>query len=195
MEHSNEVGGGAQRSLPRHSSPSSWSGYSSPNQSSRAAFEPPCHHPEDDDNASDEQPPTTLSHPTEMEVDNLAAAMQRLSNEVVPNKPPSLSAGAQPSSDTRATQDNDARVDVVDEKGKEKVEEKKKEPVFFKGMELVDLNDCNVPNMRLQCNNNDTDDDDAPNPENMDADNGDASSLQCLEPNTGPTAELLQSSI
>ena len=31
MEHSNEVGGGAQRSPPRRSSPSSWFGYLSPN--------------------------------------------------------------------------------------------------------------------------------------------------------------------
>jgi hypothetical protein len=39
-----------------------------------AAFEPPSHHPKDDDNAGDEQPPSAVSHPTEMEVDNLAAA-------------------------------------------------------------------------------------------------------------------------
>jgi hypothetical protein len=148
-EHSNEVGGGAQSSQPRCSSPGSWSGNSSPNQSGGAAFEPPSHHPEDDDNAGDEQPSTALSHLTEMEVDNLAAVPQCLSGEVVPDKPPSPSAGAQPPSDAGGIQDDDARVDFVDEKGKEKVEEKKKEPVFFKGMELVDLDDCDVPDMKL----------------------------------------------
>jgi hypothetical protein len=53
-EHSNEVGGGAQSSPPRQSSPTSWSGNSSPNQSGGAAFEPLSHHLEDDDNAGDE---------------------------------------------------------------------------------------------------------------------------------------------
>jgi hypothetical protein len=130
-----------------------------------------------------------------MEVDNLVAAPQCLSGEVVPDKPPFPSAGAQPPSDVGTIQDDDARVDFVDEKGKEKVEEKKKEPVFFKGVELVDLDDCDVPNMKLQCDSDDTDDDDAPNLEGMDVGNGSASSLQCLEPNTGPTVEPLQSSI
>jgi hypothetical protein len=72
-------------------------------------------------------------------------------------------------------------VDVVHEKGKEKVEEEKKEPVFFKGVELVDLDDCDVPNMRLQCDSDDTDDDDSPSPEGMDVGDGGASSSQCLE--------------
>jgi hypothetical protein len=194
-EHSNEVGGGAQSSLPKRSSPTSWSSNSSPNQSGRVAFEPPSHHPEDDDNVGDEQSPTALFHPTEMEVDNLAAAPQPLSGEVVPDKPPSPSSGAQPPSEAGAIQDDDARVDVVDEKGKEKVEEKKKEAVFFKGVELVDLDDCDVPNMKLQCNSDDTDDDDSPNPEDMDIGDGGASSLQCLEPNLGPVPEPVQSTV
>jgi hypothetical protein len=53
-EHINEVGGGAQSSPPRRSSPGSWSGNSSLNQSGGAAFEPSSHHPKDDDNAGDE---------------------------------------------------------------------------------------------------------------------------------------------
>jgi hypothetical protein len=151
-KHSNEVGGAAQSSPPRRSSPASWSGNSSPNQSGGAAFDPPSHHPKDDDNAGDEQPSTAVSHPTEMEVDNLAAAPQPLSAEVVPDNPPSPRSGAQPPSEAGAIQDDDARVDVVHEKGKEKVEEEKKEPIFFKGVELIDLDDCDVPDMRLQCN-------------------------------------------
>ena len=127
-------------------------------------------------------------------MDNLATAAQRLSSEVVPDKPPSSSANAQPPSNAKATQDNDARVDVVDKKGKEKVEWKKKEPVFFKGVELVDLDDCNVPDMRLQCDSEDTDDDDALNVEDIDIGNGSTSNSQCLEPNTSPTAEPPQSS-
>jgi hypothetical protein len=40
-------------------------------------------------------------------------------------------------------------VAVIDGKGKEKVEEKKKEPIFFMDVELVDLDDYNVPNKKL----------------------------------------------
>ena len=75
MEHSNEVGGGAQRSPPRCSFLASWSRNSSPNQSGGAAFEPPFYHPDNDDNAGDEQPPTALFHPIEMEMDNLATEL------------------------------------------------------------------------------------------------------------------------
>jgi hypothetical protein len=78
---------------------------------------------------------------------------------------------------------------------KEKVEEKNKEPVFFMAVELVDLDDCDVPDMKLQCNSDDMDVDDAPNPEGMDVSDGGASSSQCLEPNTCPTVEPLQSSV
>ena len=48
--------------------------------------------------------------------------------------------------------------------------------------------------MRLQCNNKDTDDDDKPNPEDMDFGNGGASSSQYLGPNIGLAIESLQSS-
>jgi hypothetical protein len=81
---------------------------------------------------------------------------------------------------------------LVHEKGKEKVEEEKKEPVFFKGVELVDLDDCDVPDMRLQCDSDDTDDDNSPSPEGMDVGDGGASSSQCLEPNLGPAPEPVQ---
>jgi hypothetical protein len=84
-----------------------------------------------------------------MQMDNLAAAPHRLPVEVVPDRPPSPSADAQPASDARAIQDDDARMDVVDGKGKEKVEEKKKEPVFFMGVELVNLDDYDVPDRKL----------------------------------------------
>ena len=192
-KHSNEVGGGAQSSLSKRSCLSSWFGYSSPNQPGGNTFELPCHHPEDDDNAGDKQLLTALSHPIEMEVDNLVAVLQRLSSEVVPHKPPSSSASAQRPSDAGATQVNDARVDVVDEKDKEKVEEKKKDPVFFKGVEFVDLDDCDVPDMRLQCDNKDTDDDNTQNLDDMDVGDGGASNLQCLEPSIGHVVESLQS--
>ena len=57
------------------------------NQFGRAEFEPPSHHPEDDDNAGDKHSTTAVSHPTKIEVDNLATVQQRLFGEVVLDKP------------------------------------------------------------------------------------------------------------
>ena len=189
MERDNEVGGGAQRS------PSSWFGHSFPNHSSKAAFEPSSHHPEDDNNVGDEQPPTALSYSTEMEVDNLVATPQHVFGEVVLDKPPSLRTSTQPPSNSRTTQDDDVRQDVSDKKSKAKMEEKKKEPVFFKGVPLIDQDDCDVFDKRLHCNNDDSNDDDTPKLEDMDIGDGGAFSLQCLEPKASPAAEPLQSSV
>ena len=113
----------------------------------------------------------------------------------MPDKPSSPSTSAQPPSDAEEILGNDTRMDVIDEKDKKKVEKKKKDLVFFQAVELVDLDDCDVPDMRLQCNNKDMDDDDALNPDDMDVGDGGASNSQCLEPNIGPTTEPLQSSI
>ena len=90
-------------------------------------------------------------------------------------------------------QDNDGRVDMDDRKGKEKVEDKGKEPVFFMGVSFVDLDDLDVSDNRLHCDNNSSDDDDTINLEDMDVGDGGASSSQCLEPGTGSATELLQS--
>jgi hypothetical protein len=124
-----------------------------------------------------------------MEVDDVEVSPHRRSDAVTPDRLPSSSAGTQAASDARAIQDDDARVDVVDGKGKEKVEEKKKEPVFIRGVELVDLDDCDVLDMKLHCDSDDMDDDDAPKSEGMDVEDSGASSLQCLEPKLGPVAK------
>jgi hypothetical protein len=150
---------------------------------------------EHDDDAGEDQPLTASFHPTEMEVDNLAATLHRLPGEVVPDRPPSPSVGAQSVSDAHPIQDNDTRVDAVDRMGKDKEEEKKKELVFFMGVELVDLDDCDVPDRKLQCDNDDTDDDDALKLEGMDVGDGSASSSQCLDPNLGPAADLVQCAV
>ena len=59
-------------------------------------------------------------------MDNLTTALQCVSGKVVPDKPPSLSTGAQPPSDAGAIQVDDTRMDVGEKKGKEKVDKKKK---------------------------------------------------------------------
>jgi hypothetical protein len=61
---------------------------------------------------------------------------------------------------------------------------KKKEPVFLGGAELVDLDDCNVPDRRLQCDNKDIDNEEAPNWEEMDVDVGAPSCVQTVRPSS-----------
>jgi hypothetical protein len=61
---------------------------------------------------------------------------------------------------------------------------KKKEPLFMGGVELVDLDNCDVPDMRLQCDSEDTDDDEAPNREDMDVDVGPPSYAQTVRPSS-----------
>ena len=114
-----------------------------------------------------------------------------MSSEVVPDNTPSLNAGAQPPSDPGAMQDDDVRVEVGDRKGKEKVEDKGKEPVFFMGVPLVDLDDLDISDNMLHCNNNSSDDNNAINLEGMDVGNGSVSNSQCPKPETSLAAELL----
>ena len=66
-----------------------------------------------------------------------------------------------------AIDDSNAWVDYVEGKREDKVEQKK-EPVFIKGVELINLDDCDGPGMRLHCNSNGTDDNDIPNLEGVD---------------------------
>jgi hypothetical protein len=88
------------------------------------------------------------------------------------DKPPSKSAGAKAVATTGAIDNGDTWVDHIEGKEEEKVEHKKKEPVFTRGVELINLDDCKVPNMRLYCNSNDTYDDEAPNLGDMDVSEG-----------------------
>ena len=158
----NEVGGGAGCGS------GSWSGHSSPSHSAGATFKPFSQHPECNVHTGDEQPSMALSHSTEMEVDNLAAVPQRVSCEVVLDNPPSPNASAQPLSDPGAMHDHDVRVDVGDKKSKKKVEDKGKKPVFFMSVPLVDLDDYDISDNRLHCDNSSSDDNDAINLEGMD---------------------------
>ena len=65
---------------------------------------------------------------------------------------------------------------------------KKREVVFLGGVKLVDLDDCNILDMRLQCDNEDTDDNKAPNQEDMDVDIDAPSCVQIVGPSSSTTA-------
>jgi hypothetical protein len=49
--------------------------------------------------------------------------------------------------------------------------------VFIHGVELVDLDDCDISDRRLQYDSKDTDNNEAPNREEMDVDDGAPSSV------------------
>jgi hypothetical protein len=82
-----------------------------------------------------------------MEVNVQPVVSDRRSDVEAPERP-SQSTGAQEAASTTAIHNIDARVDHEGKK-KKKVEEKKKEPVFIRGVELINLDDCDVLNMRL----------------------------------------------
>jgi hypothetical protein len=108
---------------------------------------------------------------------------------VAPYRPPFKSADTEVDTTIGAINNNDLQVDHVEGKGEEKVEYKNKELVFIGGMELVKLDDCKVPDMRLHYDSDDTDDNNAPNLEDVDVSSGAVLCLQTMDPNSGPTTE------
>jgi hypothetical protein len=101
-------------------------------------------------------------------LDVLSAAPHRWYDVGVLERPPSESVSAEAVATTGAINDSVARVDHIEEEGEEKVEYKKKEPMFIKGVEFVNLDDCKVPDMRLYCDSDDTNDINISNPGGMD---------------------------
>ena len=86
-------------------------------------------------------------------------------------------------------------MDLGDKKGKEKVEDKRKEPIFFMDVSIVDLDDLDVSNNRMHCDNSSSNDDDAISLEGMDVGDGGASNSQCPESESRPAVEPLQYSV
>jgi hypothetical protein len=86
-------------------------------------------------------------------------------------------AASNPAADSRTIAER------ITDKGKEKMEEKKNEPVFIGGIELVNLDDCDVPDRKLQCNNTDSDDDEGPNADGIGVRDGPGSCSQTMDAN------------
>jgi major membrane immunogen (membrane-anchored lipoprotein) len=82
--------------------------------------------------------------------------------------------------------DTEARMHDGENEGDDTSEgsKKKKELVFLEGVKLVDLNDYDVPDKRLQCDSEDTDEEEAPNREEMDVDVGAPSCVQTVGPSS-----------
>jgi hypothetical protein len=107
-----------------------------------------------------------------MSMDDAHGVGELQSNAEAPARPSFDVASALTAGGLGIVNDIDAGVHNVEEKGDDTSEgsKKKKEPVFLGGVELVDLDDCDVPDRRLQCDIEDSDDEDVPNREEMDAD-------------------------
>jgi hypothetical protein len=76
----------------------------------------------------------------------------------------------------------------VTDKGKEKVDEKMKELVFIGGVELVDLDDCDVTERKVQCDSTNSDDDESPNADGVGVRDGLGSCSQTMDSNDESTS-------
>jgi hypothetical protein len=118
-------------------------------------------------------------------------ALGQWSNVGATDRPSSEGSSVHAFATLAVTADSEAVVDHKNDKGKEKMEEKKKEQVRIGNVEFVDLNNCEVPNKKLQYNNNDTDDEEVPYSEGMEIGIGTGRCSQYVEPNLGRAMELI----
>jgi hypothetical protein len=63
-----------------------------------------------------------------------------------------------------------------------------KEPVFIGGVELVDLDDCDVTNRKLQCDSTNSDDDESPNAVGVGVRDGPGSCSKTMDSSNEPAA-------
>jgi hypothetical protein len=149
---STAVGGG--HSGPTNElSPDSWFGHSSPHETGNVnASAPSQREPHEDDCPQPER--------STMVMDDATAGVDLQSNAKAPTKPSSNVASAiaavAPSAVTAAglgaINDTKARVHDGENRGDDTSEgSKKKEPMFLGGVKLVNLDDCDIPDRRLQC--------------------------------------------
>jgi hypothetical protein len=178
--------GGGHSGLTNELSPDSWSGHSSPHETGDVNSSAPSQRePQKDDRPQPER--------SAMVMDNATARVDLQSDAEAPAKPSSNVAAVAPSTVTAAglgvVNNTEARVHDGENEGDDTSEGgKKKEPVFLEGVELVDLDDCDVPDRRLQCDNEDIDDKEAPNREEMDVDVGAPSCVQTVGPSSSTTS-------
>jgi hypothetical protein len=104
----------------------------------------------DFDSTKDEEPHSCQSSTKLMEVnreelDDQQAAPNGEAHVLALERESSQGTAERAVAASNPTADSGAVAERVTDKGKEKMEEKKKEPVFIGGIELVDLENCKVP--------------------------------------------------
>jgi hypothetical protein len=181
------VVGGGHSGPTNELSPDSWSSHSSPHETGDInASAPSQREPHKDDRPQLERSAMVMDDATVgVDLQSDAEAPARPSSDVA-----SVLAAVAPSVVTTvglgAVNDTEARVHDRENEGDDTSEgsKKKKEPVFLEGVELVDLDDCDIPDRRLQCDSEDTDNEEAPNREEMDVDVGTPSCVQTVGPSS-----------
>ena len=83
----------------------------------------------------------------------------------------------------------------VTDKRKQKFNEKMKELVFIRGIELVDLDDYDVTERKLQCDSSNLDDDNSPNVDGVGICDGPGSCSQTMDSNDKSASRLVGSEV
>ena len=128
-------------------------------------------------------PPSSieLMHATGEQLDNQQASPNVEAHVLVPERESSQVTAERAVATSNLDADSEAILKCITDKWKQKVEEKTKEPVFIRSVELADLDDCNVPDRNLQCDNTDSDDDEGPNAGGIGIHDGSGSCSQTME--------------
>jgi hypothetical protein len=190
--------GGGNTGPTNELSPDSWSGHSFPHETGDVnASAPSQREPHINDRPQPER--------SAMVMDDAAPGMDLQSDAEAPGRPSSdvasAIAAAAPFAVTAAglgaVNDIEPRLRDGEIEGDDTSEgsKKKKEPLFVGGVELVDLDNCDVPDMRLQYESEDTDDDEAPNREDMDVDVGPPSYAQTVRPSSSTASAQVSPAI
>ena len=166
--------GDGNTGLANELSPDAWLGHSSPYEIGNVnASVPSQHEPHEDDRL---QPGRSA-----MVMDNATARMDLQSDVEAPSRPSSDIAAtliavvpfATTAAIVFAVDHTEPRMHNRGNEGDGTSEgSKKKEPVFLGRVSLVDLDDCDILDKRLLCDNKDTNDEEALNREDMDVDVG-----------------------
>jgi hypothetical protein len=120
---------------------------------------------------------------TREELDNQQAVPNVEAHVLAPERESSQGTAERAIAALNPAAESGAVAERVTDKGKEKMEEKKKEPVFIGGIELVDLDDCDVPDRKLQCDSTNSNDDEGPNADGIGVCDGPGSCSQTMDAN------------
>ena len=183
------VGGGNIGST-NELSPDAWSSHSSPHEIGDVnALAHSQREPHEDDHPQPERSTMVMDDATTgMDLQSDAEALGRPSSDIV-----DAIAAVAPSTMTTAgvvaIDDTEPHMhDGGNEgDGTSKSSKNKKEPIFLGGVVLVILDNCDVLDKRLLCDNEDTDSEEAFNWDDMDVDIGAPSCVQTIQPSSSTT--------
>jgi hypothetical protein len=150
-----------------------------------------------DSDSTENEEPYSYQSPTEPmevageELDNQQAARNVEAHDLAPERKSSHDSAERAVTASNPVASRELAGESVTDKGKEKVDEKMKEPVFIGGVELVDLDDCDVTNRKLQCDSTDSDDNKSSNAGSVGVRDGPGSCSQTMDSNDEPVSRAV----